>query len=126
LTPLAPATTANSSHPMICVRAPAFARGTFSGKDPFSRSSDGADQMGRVAYSAAWSLAGLRHLTEAGDQLPIWLRDAVELGVPSLTACSLVNQVGLARTTATRLSLDLPTNWEAARETLRSMAEADV
>lgn len=75
--------------------APIFERGLFSSTDPAKRAADAADFLGRLAYPASWSWSAALAMADA--ELPTWVRRAIEWGVPSATAVSLIETRGLSR-----------------------------
>jgi superfamily II DNA/RNA helicase len=77
----------------------------FGGTDPSKRTSDVAEYLGRIAYPAAWTWSAARMiLGSLGEELPVFVRQAVELGAPTASACYLIREVGLARPAAILVS----------------------
>lgn len=98
---------------------PVFKRGLFSGSNASDRASDAAEQVGRLAYPASWCWSAIRALLgDQGDSLPFWMRDAIELGVPTETATRVILDFGVSRTGAMQLGEVLPPSWEQAVEVL--------
>jgi len=106
--------------------APAFAttQSLFGGLNASKRTSDAAEYVGRLAYPAAWAWSAARVLlADLGDQLPAFLRHAVELGAPSETACVLLSRAGVTRPAALRVSERLGPDWSTAVRELSDLDE---
>ena len=102
--------------------APVFSRGIFSASSPAQRASDAAELVGRLAYPASWAMNAVRAL--ASDlTLPGWLGAAVQLGVPSQTAATLISERGLSREGALILAKQLSPRWSDARHALDDVSE---
>lgn len=95
-----------------------YKAGLFGGSKNEDRSSDAAEQIGRVAYSSGWAFGAVRQVAAHGPSLPPWLRSAFELGMPSQTACGLVREIGLTRNGASLIASLLPPEWDSGRPAL--------
>lgn len=60
-----------------------------------------------------------------GEVLPGWIRQAVELGVPSETAAQLVVRTGVSRDGAVRVARLVGPQWSAARSQLDDLVGVD-
>lgn len=70
----------------------------FGGSDESKRTSDATEYVGKLAYPATWTWSGVRVLAgDVGDELPSFVRAAIELGVPSEGAATLIQRSGLTR-----------------------------
>lgn len=102
-------------------------RGIFASTNSGRRASDAAEQMGRLSYPASWAWgAVVAMLGEKGDELPGWIRRAIELGVPTETSVELVRALGLSRAGATRLNTVLSSSWDLGEAELMDISESEL
>ncbi len=102
-------------------------RGPFSNDDLGKRASDAAEQMGRLAYPAAWAWSAVGALIgEEGDNLPGWIRRAIEFGVPSESAVEFVRTMNASRGGAVLLSQNLSPRWDIAEAMLMDVSVLDL
>jgi hypothetical protein len=95
-------------------------RSIFGSEDDSARVSDAAEYLGKLTYPAAWVWSAVRVLAGAlGESLPVFIRDAIELGVPSEGAVRFINDVGLSRPGALLLTSRSGASWSQAVEWLR-------
>lgn len=101
--------------------APEFDRGQFSSADAAERASDASLYVSRISYPASWTWSGIRAMAgDVGEDIPSWIRGAVEYGVPSEVAVRLITEAGVSRGAALSLSAALPERWDSAREVVLS------
>jgi replicative superfamily II helicase len=103
--------------------APAFQRGIFSGESAADRAADAAEYIIPLGQKAswAWSAAAVLLGDRAAD-IPLWIRRAFELGVPTETAAELISRIEFSRSGALALATALPPMWHAARGLLEDEA----
>lgn len=78
----------------------------FGGTDSSKRTSDVSEYLGRVCYPAAWAWSAARAISGAvGEELPSFMRQAIELGVPTESACYLIRELGMTRPGALSVSI---------------------
>jgi replicative superfamily II helicase len=103
-----------SSYSEIADAAPVFPRvqSLFGGTEASKRSSDSAEYVGRLAYPAGWTWSAARVLLgDLGENLPAFLRHAVEQGAPNETACVLLSRAGVTRPAALKISQLFGSDW---------------
>jgi hypothetical protein len=108
--------------------APVFpGRGLFSSEDPGVRSSDAAEQLGRLSYPASWTWsAALAMWGSDGERAPSWIRRAIEWGVSSASAVELMSRLRISRDSATLLASRLGAEPEPAMDGLTELSEEDL
>lgn len=115
-----------ASYVELSEAAPSFnhASSLFGGLNPAKRASDAAEYVGRLAYPAGWAWSAARVLMgDLGEELPPFLRHAVELGAPSESACALLFRGGVARPTALEVAEMWGPEWSVCA---RRLSEIDV
>jgi replicative superfamily II helicase len=104
------------------------AQALFGGKDVHKQVSDAADYIGRLTYAASWTWSAARVLL--GDdmqaQIPGFIRQSLEYGVPSETATHLVHSWELTREGAMLLSGATSGAWDLAKEALPQLDEDEL
>ena len=101
-------------------------RGIFSSEIPGERASDVAEQLGRVAYPAAWAWSAFAAMLGShGDLVAPWIRSAIELGVPSETAVEIIRHYSISRSSAVTLARALVPVWEVAQDSLVELSDLD-
>ena len=99
--------------------APVYANKSslFGGRDEPKRTSDATEHIGRLTYPASWAWSGAKVLAgELGDDLPGFIRNAIELGLPSEAATQLVTQARLTRSAALVVTEFTGPEWNSVLE----------
>ena len=77
---------------------PVLDEGVLADPDGTARLTLVLERLTRLSQPAAWAWSGVTALTPSqGQNIPIWIRRAVEQGVPSETAAELIHRVHLSR-----------------------------
>ncbi len=100
-------------------RAPTYnhANSLFGGTVEPKRTSDATEYIGKLTYPASWVWSGVIVLAgDLGQRMPAFLRQAIELGLPTEAATRLVSQGGLTRPAAIAITDLVGDNWAAVRE----------
>jgi hypothetical protein len=106
--------------------APVYERANslFGGRNEPKRTSDAAEYVGKMTYPASWVWSGARILCgEAGEQWPAFIRNAIELGLPSEAATQLATNAFVTRSGALAVSAITGPDWNVAREWLMGEIE---
>lgn len=101
------------------------AQAMFGGKDIHKLVSDAADYIGRLTYAASWTWSAARVLlgeTKQG-QIPGFIRQALEFGVPSETAAHLVQSWELTRPGAIAVARMTNARWDIAKDLIAELDE---
>ncbi|WP_237310536.1 hypothetical protein [Streptomyces sp. AMCC400023] len=99
---------------------PSNSRSLFGGRDRAKRVSDVADYIGSHTYAAAWIWSGVKVLAGSmGEALPTFIRDSIELGVPSEGAVKLVKNYALSRPGALLITSLAGPSWGEVRDWIR-------
>jgi superfamily II DNA/RNA helicase len=109
------------SYVEIARSAPIFERANslFGGRNEPKRTSDAAEYVGKMTYPASWVWSGARILSgESGEQWPAFIRNAIDLGLPSEAATQLVTNAFVTRSAALAVSALTGPDWNVAREWL--------
>ncbi|QJS11903.1 DEAD/DEAH box helicase [Streptomyces argyrophyllae] len=99
---------------------PSSSRSLFGGRDRAKRVSDVADYIGSHTYAASWIWSGVKVLAGSlGDALPSFIRDSIELGVPSEGGVKLVKDYALSRPGALLVTSLAGASWVEVRDWIR-------
>lgn len=92
----------------------------FGGNDRSKRVSDAAEYVGSNTYAAAWVWSAVKVLAGGlGGELPGFIRDSIELGLPSEGAVRLVKNYSLSRPGALMLTRLSGPSWAEVRDWVR-------
>ncbi|MER6654565.1 DEAD/DEAH box helicase [Streptomyces sp. NPDC000971] len=95
-------------------------RSLFGSGEAAARISDAAEYLGKLTYPAAWVWSAVKVLAGAlGESLPSFVRDGIELGVPSEGAVRLINSVGLSRPGALMVASHSGPSWSQVVDWVR-------
>ena len=90
------------------------ANSLFGGNSESKRTSDATEYIGKIAYPATWVWSGARVLAGAmGEEWPGFIRDAVELGLPSEAATQLAANAFVTRPAAIAISSVTGPEWDS-------------
>ncbi|MET8893546.1 DEAD/DEAH box helicase [Streptomyces albogriseolus] len=102
-------------------------RSLFGSRDISARVSDTADYLGKLTYPAAWVWSAVRVLAGTlGEALPAFIRDGIELGVPSEGAVRLLNEVGISRPAALAITSRAGSSWSQVVDWLRFTTDGEI
>jgi|GEM_PF-6688598 len=105
----------------LAADAPTYphAASLFGGSQEHKRTSDATEYIGKITYPAGWAWSAAQVLIEGdGVELPSFMRDAIEFGVPSEAAAALVRVGHLTRSAALSVASMAGSQWDAARDWL--------
>jgi hypothetical protein len=92
----------------------------FGGSDQAKRTSDATEYIAQITYSAGWVWSGIGVLaSQFGIVFPRFIRDAIEVGLPSESSTRLIAQAGVTRSTALSVSQNAGPRWSNVVEFLQ-------
>lgn len=110
----------------IASRAPLFDRGLFQDK-PGTRAADAADYIVNVAGQAAWVWSAITvMLEEQYPSIPLWIRRAIELGIPTEFGTEVMVRADLSRAGGLLLSERFPSAWDEGKPHLLETTSTDL
>lgn len=110
----------------IAQHAPTFSRGLFEDKAG-KRTADAADYITTIANQSAWVWSAISvMLEEKYPDIPLWIRRAVELGIPTELGTEIMVRADLSRSGALTLSQHFPSAWEEGKHKLFDTEAADL
>ncbi len=93
----------------------------FGGNDEAKRTSDATEYIGKLTYPASWTWSGAKVLAgELGEALPSFVRQSIEVGVPTEGAAELAQRASLTRPAAITVTEAAGPSWREVEEWLSS------
>jgi hypothetical protein len=93
----------------------------FGGDDEAKRTSDATEYIGKLTYPASWTWSAAKVLAgELGDALPSFVRQSIELGLPTEGAAELAQRASVTRPAAISVTRVTGPSWRDVEEWLAS------
>lgn len=118
-----------TSYVDIAQIAPIYDRANalFGGTDESKRTSDATEYIGKLTYPASWVWSGVRVLAgDLAEEIPGFIRNAIEFGLPSEAATQLVVRAALTRSAALKITELTGPTWDELHRWLVDDIEDDL
>jgi replicative superfamily II helicase len=101
-------------------------RGAFGSDDAVKRTIDALEHTGRITYSAAWAWSAVGAMLGGEIAPAAWIRSAIENGVPTEAGTRLIEDYGVSRETAVKLSDALANDYQGLRSHLEDVTAMEL